>query len=90
MPKETQQLLDERGKSYGNAHYLTGLVLGVLKKPLGEMLANAPELSHDWIQVLSKLIRILHDPYKIDSWDDLIGYAMLCKRIIAGEGENDG
>jgi hypothetical protein len=89
MKEETKKLLEERGKSYGEAHVLVGVIIGVLQTPFIEMVRNAPELVHDWMQMLSKVVRILHDPYKIDSYDDLIGYAELCKSIINGKGVSD-
>lgn len=86
---DTQNLLDERGKSYGEAHLLTGLVMGLLQKPLTVMLVENPELAHDWVQMLSKLIRALHDPTKKDSYHDLIGYATLALGILAEKENNE-
>jgi len=84
---EPQQLLEERGKEYGEAHVLTGLVLKVVSRPFTSLIGDYPELAHDWVLMLSKLIRILFNPTKVDSYEDLIGYATLCLDTIRGEGD---
>ncbi len=76
-------LLEERGAEYGTSHVLAGKVIGLLADPFVALVHTAPELVHDWVLMLSKLIRILHSPYKLDSYDDLIGYAELAKRTIS-------
>jgi len=76
-----QSLLDEKEKHYGNAHELTGMVMGALTDPFLAMLNTAPMFSHNWVLMLSKLIRMLSDPYHLDNYDDIIGYATLCKQM---------
>jgi len=84
MDTETSRLVEKRGSEYGQAHYLAGLVIGVLEEPFTKMVITHPELVHDWVLMLSKLIRILFSPTKIDHYDDIMGYALLAKRTLEG------
>ena len=79
---DTQSLLKQRGSEYGETHYLVGLVIKTLEEPFIQFVRKTPELVHNWVLMMSKLIRILHSPYKRDNYDDLIGYAELCRKII--------
>jgi len=86
MPDQTtEQLLKERGSVYGDTWRLAGLVLGVLQVPFDYLLKTAPQFSHNWVLMLSKLIRILFSPYNVDHYDDIIGYATLCKKELEKE-----
>lgn len=83
-----KKLLRDREIQYGNTHELAGNIMGgELKKPFIHLLDVAPQISHNWVLMLSKLIRILFDPYHIDNYDDIIGYATLCRDMVKLEGE---
>jgi hypothetical protein len=76
MQNDTQQLLTERGTEYGNTWYLAGKIMKELQ------LYNYPlfvktEYGHNWVLMLSKLLRMLFSPYKADNYRDIIGYATL-------------
>jgi len=76
---QTENLLNNREKTYGKSWYITGIILGVLK--IGDtVLAQAcPEYLFSWILILNKLIRALTSPFDEDHWDDIIGYATLVR-----------
>lgn len=82
-------LLKTRKKRYGDAHKYAGYAMGLLKEPFTNLLIVGPQFSHNWVLMLSKLIRILFDPYYIDNYDDLIGYATLCKQMAEKGKDND-
>lgn len=82
MTQTIKKLLKQRGNEYGEAWRMSGLVMGVLKTPFMNLIEQAPQFSHNWVLMLSKLIRILYSPYKADHYKDLIGYATLCLREV--------
>lgn len=86
---EPTNLPTDRDPIYGETHYLAGLVIGVLREPFINLIMTHPELVHNWVLMLSKLIRALFSPTKVDHYDDIIGYALLTKRILE-KGDNDG
>jgi len=43
---------------------------------------------HNWMLILSKLVRAMYDPTKVDTWADIAGYATLMKEYL--EGDEDG
>lgn len=79
---DIKKLLEERGKRYGDTWRLAGLVIEVLKHPFNHLIEEAPQFTHNWVLMLSKLIRILFDPFLLDNYKDLIGYATLCMREV--------
>jgi len=86
-------LLAKRGREYGETWRLTGVVMGVLQEPFCSFLANASWMSHNWVQILGKLIRILYSPHHKDHWRDIIGYATLIydeleKKSIWNDGDD--
>jgi hypothetical protein len=86
---DTQELLNERDQQYGDTWLLAGQVMGVLRKPYYHLLETSPAVSHNWVLMLSKLIRILFSPNNEDHYEDLIGYATLCLNYIRKENGND-
>lgn len=93
MKEETNQLLKDRGEHYGHTWLLAGQVMGILKEPFVHMLEVSPQYVHNWVLILSKLIRVLFDPYHKDSWRDIIGYATLVLNHLENpnyKGEQDG
>lgn len=80
-------LLKRRKDNYGDTHILAGYVMGLLKDPLSDLLANHPKFAHNWVLILSKLIRILFNPYHLDNYDDIIGYATLCRQMAEEKGD---
>lgn len=80
MPQKNssiRELLNDRGSSYGQTWFEAGKVIQLLQEPFANFVREAGWMSHNWVLILSKLIRILYTPYKEDHWRDLIGYATL-------------
>ena len=83
-----QDTLAERGKTYGDfatkARFIQWLKAGFRATPMW------PDLLPDQAEALeliaTKLGRILHgDPYHLDSWHDIAGYAELVTQRIREE-----
>lgn len=68
------ETLEERGKAYGEAWKLTGMVLAEF--PVTDKLTSSSYL-FNWIMVLNKLHRLLEAPDDPDGWKDVAGYAQL-------------
>lgn len=79
---DTHKLLTERGSDYGDTHIIVGKIIALIEQPFVKMVLEYPELVHDYVLMLSKVIRIVFNPFKLDSYDDLIGYTALAKDII--------
>jgi hypothetical protein len=80
MPQKNSsitELLKDRGSSYGQTWIEAGKVLQLLHVPFTNFVGEAGWMAHNWVLILSKLIRILYTPYNEDHWRDLIGYATL-------------
>jgi len=75
-----ETLLKNREAKYGNTWFLAGKVVEMLRTPYIQFIRICPEYSHNWMMILSKLIRILFSPYDIDHWRDIAGYATLVQR----------
>lgn len=92
-PQDTQQLLDKRGSSYGDAWKLTGALLGIVASWPGSL--DTPPFKHlmqlgygyNWIEMLGKLCRMLFSPNDVDHWKDIAGYAELVVREMEGSTE---
>lgn len=82
------QLTIERDEKYGGAWYKVGVLIQKMGPIILEsnLFKNSP-FSHNFILILSKLFRSLHDPYYDDNWKDIIGYCELILRYIE-EREN--
>jgi hypothetical protein len=72
----TEELLRERGEVYGEAWLLTGEVVRYLGHDRLLKLVNSGHL-YNWVTILCKLVRLLHSPNHLDSWEDVAGYARL-------------
>lgn len=80
MPQKNfsiSELLNDRGNVYGQTWLYAGKVLQLLHVPFTNFVGEAGWMAHNWVLILSKLIRILYTPYNEDHWRDLIGYATL-------------
>lgn len=90
MPKsDIHELLSERNQQYAEAWRKTGLMAQLVESELTGMLLKFPEAWYNWVIILNKLVRILGDPYKIDSWRDIAGYATLVVDYIEKRMENE-
>lgn len=87
---DVKKLLDERGKSYGDAWWLAGMVTGVLfnhnVRIFDRLIASF--FLHNWVLILSKMMRILVTPYEAEHWKDIEGYARLVRDKIEITGES--
>lgn len=73
----TEELLRERKSKYGDTWREAGEVMGILQVPFTKFLCSESWMAHNWVLILSKLIRILYSPREKDHWRDIIGYATL-------------
>lgn len=73
----TQELLAERGATYGDAWLVTGIIVELLRQRrlLDRIISSS--YFYNWITILCKLVRLLATPNHLDSWRDIIGYAQL-------------
>jgi hypothetical protein len=69
---------------------LSGQIMGFLSVEFTHFLKEAPWMSHNWVLILSKLIRILFTPYKRDHWADIVGYAQLVVEQLDKAKESNG
>ena len=75
---DTQTLLAERAVTHGETWIVAGEVVQMLHHNYELMnTINSTPYGHNWMLLLSKLIRCLYTPYNIDHWRDLAGYATL-------------
>jgi hypothetical protein len=92
MSADLKTLLQERGEEYGEAWLSAGQVMVVLG--YRHNLFRKSMFAHNWVLILSKMMRALHSPYKEDTWRDIAGYATLCadycKQRVESEGRYDG
>lgn len=77
---ETKEILEQRGKTYGkftdNARIAQQIKMCLHLQPSWDSLSMDMKESLDMIA--SKIARIMNgDPYHVDSWDDIAGYAKL-------------
>ena len=87
MRDEVTRTLDERGEVYGEAWLTCGKVTKLLAS-LGLMTKIEHSMYfHNWIIILSKMIRLLATPNHQDSWHDIAGYATLVDNHITTEQE---
>jgi len=81
VPSNVQSKLDERAKVYGEADVVTsGLMLRLIitdAYAVDRLIRYS--VFHYWYQIFTKLIRLTASPSHMDSWDDIIGYAVLAK-----------
>lgn len=61
--------------------------MGLLHEPFHNLLIRHPKFAHNWVLMLSKLIRMLFNPFHIDNYEDIIGYATLSKQLAEQQGD---
>jgi hypothetical protein len=71
------KLLEMRENEYGQAWLLSGKVIRIILSDFTNFTTTAPLFVHNWVIMLSKMMRILRSPYNPDHWRDIAGYAML-------------
>jgi len=72
------ELIQSRDAEYGSAWKLAGDILGTFHKSIyRSTLFTETTYGHNWVLILSKLIRALSSPYNRDHWQDIQGYAKL-------------
>ncbi len=83
--QSTQQLIDERQKTHGDAHKLTNAAIKaiVVHVPASTLLMAGIS----WFMILNKLMRLLYNPTNIDTWQDIEGWAVLGRREVHGNVE---
>lgn len=70
-------LLEKRGRGYGDAWKLTGMMVKPVASQVLELAVKKPEMWAPWVLILNKLVRILVTPGRADHWRDIVGYATL-------------
>ena len=80
---DIQRLLKERGRQYGDTWKLAGEVVHYISLDNFKALLDTP-YTHNWVQILGKLIRALFSPANPDHWRDIAGYATLVADDIIG------
>jgi hypothetical protein len=85
--QEIAELLDERGKIYGDfrSGVLTeAVVLGALRDNYKDEHQTTISMKHTvWLsKIVTKLVRLSVSPEHLDSWEDIIGYATLIIKTI--------
>jgi hypothetical protein len=73
----TKELLETRTEEYGDTWLIAGRIIAFLN--VYDLLGNivSTPYSHNWFMILSKMIRLLYSPNKLDTWQDIEGYAKL-------------
>lgn len=76
---DVDELLKRRNSEYEDAWLITGKLFQLpdLVKAYTRLLEICPEYAYNWMIILNKLIRLLGNPFKLDSWQDIAGYATL-------------
>jgi len=84
---DANKLVKERNEQYGAAWKKTGNMMWCVADQVNEFLISAPDLYYNWVIILNKLGRLLADPWNIDSWKDIAGYATLVVNHLEAERE---
>lgn len=74
---EVKGLIGSRNSQYGNSGPKVSNILNLVDFSNTPLFNDTPYLVHDYILVLSKLMRGLISPTKRDHWLDAIGYLVL-------------
>jgi hypothetical protein len=81
----TDKLLEERKREYGDAWILAGVWLNH-KAVRDSALFQESIFIHNFVLILSKMARALHSPYNVDHWRDIAGYATLVANWLTEHG----
>lgn len=74
---DVTKTLEQRGEEYGEAWLVAGTIMTHLQTVrLIEGILSTP-YAHNWVLILSKLIRACRSPNNPDHWRDIAGYATL-------------
>ena len=82
---KTNELLEEREKTHGNANDTFTLAAKLISTMFPSR--NSVIESHEFalFEIQHKISRIINGSYHPDHWDDIVGYARLGKRIQEGK-----
>jgi hypothetical protein len=62
---------------YGNTWWLVGDIIQILGENYLRFTVEYPHGVHNWVLIMSKMVRILFTPKNPDHWRDIAGYATL-------------
>lgn len=82
LPNSVTTVLEDRGKEYGEAWLVAGNVIKYVGNVSSLTKLMSTPFFHNWVIILSKMIRILQSPTKIDHWKDIAGYATLVMQYL--------
>lgn len=79
MNEEISEMLERKQRAYGQAWKLATAILGNREvfAAFANFVAVTPEYVHNWVIIMSKMMRILTSPENPDHWRDIVGYATL-------------
>jgi ribonuclease BN (tRNA processing enzyme) len=80
-------LLRKRRETHGDTWLIAGDIMHLIGLDRFALLFQTP-YTHNWVLILSKLIRILFSPMHKDHWADIEGYAKLVVDNLASKKEN--
>jgi hypothetical protein len=85
--QSVENLLEERKRVYGDTWLIVGDILevGPVQKEFLHLTAEFPKAVHNWILIMSKMIRVLYTPHDADHWRDIAGYATLMYKYLEGD-----
>ena len=88
---DTQEILNQRGKQYGEYHQIALTMQSICNEVLTSKMSSVEKTAIQMIAM--KLARIKYDPTYKDNWQDIAGYAELVLQeierdeIVLKEGE---
>lgn len=74
-------LLKDRSERYGRTWILAGIIVAMLLEEQPRITCS-PYI-HNWVLIISKVVRTMYTPYDSDHWRDIAGYAQLVLEDLA-------
>ena len=85
---EIEKLLEERGKEYKNFASIAAIAQEIKETISHRGWHNYPAHTREALDMIAtKLARVVHNSYHIDSWRDIAGYAMLVVKELEKNNE---
>jgi hypothetical protein len=83
-------VVEQRGQVHGESWLIHSEIIGMVVSRFHQASIFSSFAASPWFGIFRKMMRVMHNPYHLDSWIDIIGYAKLVADKLMAEQSEKG
>lgn len=79
-------VVEQRAQVHGDSWLIHSEIIGMVVSRFHYAAIFTSFAASPWFGIFRKMMRVMHNPYHLDSWIDIIGYAKLVADKLMADG----